>query len=122
LLKSHLTRIPRAHAPAAATGSLSGRLKLAGSDSSVTWTLKFSHLSGRAIHAGIYYGKAAKASELAMLLCNKCISGAHSYYRGSYVASPRFVRAILHGGAYVVIETKRNMKGEIRGRIKANAR
>ena len=120
-LKSHLTRIPRAQAPAAATGSLSGRLKLAGSDSSFTWTLKFSHLSGRALHAGIYYGKAAKPAELAMLLCNKCISGAHSYYRGSYVASTRFVRAIFRGRAYVVIQTKRSPHGEIRGRIKVKS-
>lgn len=118
-LKSHLAKMPPAHAPIGATASLTGRLKLAGSDSSFTWTLKFSHLSGRAVQAGIYFGKSAKASQLAMLLCNNCISGGKSYYHGSYVASPRFVRAIRHGHDYVIIQTQKNPKGEMRGRIKA---
>lgn len=121
VLKSHLAKMPRATHASAAAGSLTGMLKLAGDDSSFTWTLKFGHLSGTALRAGIYYGKVAKPSQLAMLLCNKCISGANSYYHGSYVASPPFVRAIRHGGAYVIIQTKRNPKGEIRGQIKATA-
>jgi hypothetical protein len=121
VLKSRLTRTASTVRAPHATGALTGTLTLAGETSTFTWTLTFRHLSGTAVNAGIYYGKAAKASQLAMLLCNKCSSGANSYYRGSYVASPTFVRAIRHGRAYVVIQTKKNPKGEVRGQIKAKA-
>ena len=43
---------------------------------------------------------------------------AQVYYHGSYVAGRRFVRAVLHNHAYVVVQTKRNPRGEIRGRIR----
>jgi hypothetical protein len=102
-----------------AAGRFTGRLVIAGNRSSFTWKLTSGHLSGVAVHAGIYFGKTAKPSQLAMLLCNKCSRTAQGYYRGSYVAGRRFVRAILHGRAYLVVQTKRNPRGEIRGRIKA---
>lgn len=117
-VKSRLERLPSLHSTRG-TGALRGKLKLAGNDSSFTWTLTFRHLSGKTVRAGIYFGKAAKPSQLAMLLCNGCTSGARSYYHGSYVDSPTFVRAIRGGHAYVVIQTKRHPKGEIRGRISA---
>ena len=118
-LKSHLTRTTSALGARRATGAFNGRLRIAGQNSSFTWRLKSARLSGPAIRAGIYFGKAAKASQLAMLLCNKCSSTAQGYYHGSYAADGRFVRAILRGRAYVVVQTKKNPKGEIRGRIKA---
>jgi CHRD domain len=120
-LKSRLTGTTSDIRTTHAAGAFQGKLKLAGKDSSFTWTLTFGHLSGRALHASIYFGKAAKQSQLAMLLCNKCSSGAQSYYQGSYVASPDFVQKILRGRAYVVVQTKRHPRGEIRGRIKATA-
>jgi hypothetical protein len=107
------------HAPTSAAGSLSGKLTLVGQNSTFTWKLTFRRLGSRAVHAGIYFGRIAKASELAMLLCNNCASGATGYYRGSFVASPNFVHAIRHGQAYVVIQTKKRPSGEIRGLIKA---
>jgi len=108
------------HAPHA-TGRFTAKLALSGKSSSLSWRLTFGHLSGAARRAGIYFGRSAKPSQLALLLCSDCSSGASSYYRGSYVASRRFVRAVLRGRAYVVIETRRNPKGEVRGRIKAKA-
>ena len=119
-LTSHMAGTTSKVRATRATGAFRGTLKLAAQDSSFTWTVTFRRLSGRALHAGIYFGKAGKPSQLAMLLCNKCISGAQSYYQGSYVATPSFVRTILRGHAYVVIQTKRHPKGEIRGRIKAS--
>ncbi|HEY3550827.1 MAG TPA: CHRD domain-containing protein [Gaiellaceae bacterium] len=104
-----------------ASGRFSGKLTLSGKNSGLTWTLTFAHLTGSARRAGIYFGKAAKPSQLALLLCNGCRSGATSYYHGSYVASGRFARAILRGRAYVVIQTRRNPRGEVRGRIRAKA-
>jgi hypothetical protein len=118
-LTSHLIRTASALDAAHATGKLTGKLTIAGKNSSFTWKLTSSHLSGAAVHAGIYFGRTAKASELAMLLCNYCSPTAQGYYHGSYVAGRRFVRAILRGRAYVVIQTKRDPRGEIRGRIRA---
>ena len=94
------------------------QVAIAGENSSFTWKLTSAHLSGAAVHAGIYFRKAAKASDLALLLCNYCRPSAQGYYHGSYVAGRRFVRAILGGHAFVVIQTKRNPRGEIRGAIK----
>jgi CHRD domain-containing protein len=121
LLKSQLQRTASTVGARRATGAFSGHLKIAGTNSTFTWSLRFRYLSGAALYAGIYFGKAAKPSQLAMLLCTKCISGANSYYRGAYVASPTFVRAIRDRRAYVVIQTRKNPKGEIRGLIKAQA-
>lgn len=120
VLRAHLRRMASAHDARHATGAFTSRLRIAGNNSRFTWKLRSRHLSGAAIHAGIYFGKAAKASQLAMLLCNYCSSTAEGYYHGSYVAERRFARAILHGRAYIVVQTKRNPNGEIRGRIKAS--
>ncbi|HEY6891603.1 MAG TPA: CHRD domain-containing protein [Solirubrobacter sp.] len=119
-LKAHLTQTASALSARHATGTFTSRLRIAGDNSSFTWKLTSGHLSGAALHAGIYFGRAAKASQLAMLLCNKCSPTAQGYYHGSYVSSRRFVRAILHERAYVVVQTKKNPKGEILGRIKPN--
>jgi hypothetical protein len=118
VLKARLTRTASTVHAAHAEGAFTAKLTIAGKNSSFTSTLTFSHLSGAAIHAGIYFGKTAKPFELALSLCNSCSSGAETYYHGSYVASRRFVRAALHGGAWVVIQTKGNPKGEVLGQIK----
>jgi hypothetical protein len=118
-LRAHLARTASSLGAAHAAGKFTGRLRLAGKNSSFTWKLTSRHLTGTAVHAGIYFGKAAAPSQLAMLLCNNCSGSAAGYYRGSYVAGRRFVRAILHGRAYLVVQTKRNPRGEVRGRITA---
>jgi hypothetical protein len=118
-LTAHLTRTTSAVSARHATGTFTGKLIIAGKNSSFTWKLTSVHLSGAALHAGIYFGKGARPSKLAMLLCNACSPLAQGYYHGPYVAGRRFVRAILRGHAYVVMQTKRNPHGEIRGRIRA---
>lgn len=117
-LTSHLKRTPSAVHARKATGNFTGKLIISGTNSSFTWKLTSVHLSGTALHAGIYFGKAAKASQLAMLLCNRCSRVAQGYYHGSYVAGRRFARAVLRGRAYLVVQTRRNPRGEIRGRIR----
>ena len=105
---------------AGASGLLTGRLTVAGKKSSFTWTLSFKHLSGTATRADIYFGARGKTGSLVLPLCVKCQApSAHGAYVGSYVASATFVRTILHGGAYAVVGTKKNPKGEIRGQIRA---
>jgi hypothetical protein len=106
---------------AGATGTLTGKLTLAGKKSSFTWTLTLHHLSGIAAHADIYFSSGKKGT-LALPLCVKCQApAAHGAYIGPYVATPSFVKTIVHGGAYAIVITKQNPKGEIRGQIKANA-
>ena len=105
-----------------ARGLLTGKLTVAGKKSSFVWTLSFKNLSGKAIHADIYFGARGKAATLALPLCVKCQApSAHGAYIGPYVANATFVRTILHGGAYAVVVTKKNPKGEIRGQIKATS-
>jgi hypothetical protein len=118
-LTAHLTRTTSAVGARKASGRFTGKLIISGKNSSFTWKVTSAHLSGAALHAGIYFGKVATASKLAMLLCNACNPAARGYYHGSYVAGRRFVRAILRGHAYVVIQTKRSPRGEIQGRIKS---
>ena len=118
-LSAHLTRTTSALGARKATGRFTGKLIISGKNSSFTWKVTSAHLSGAALRAGIYFGKVATAPKLAMLLCNACSPAAQGYYHGSYVAGRRFVRAILRGHAYVVIQTKRSPRGEVRGRIKA---
>jgi hypothetical protein len=103
------------------SGSLSGKLTVAGKKSKFVWTLTFHHLSGTATRASIYFGTGSK-STLALPLCVKCQAPtAHGAYVGPYVANQAFLRRILHGGAYVVVATKKNPKGEIRGQIKTTS-
>ena len=104
-----------------ANGTLSGKLVVAGKKSSFTWTLTLHHLSGTATHADIYFGTGKKVS-LALPLCVKCqLPSAHGAYVGPYVATQTFVKTVLRGGAYAIIATKLNPKGEIRGQIKATS-
>jgi hypothetical protein len=104
-----------------ASGTLTGKLTIAGKKSSFTWTLTFRHLSGTALRADIYFGN-GKTGLLALPLCRKCQApSAHGAYVGPYVANASFVRKILHGGAYAVVGTKTNPRGEIRGQIKTTA-
>jgi hypothetical protein len=122
LLKASLSpkaAVPAAKDAAAATGSLSAKLTVAGKKSSFVWTLTVKHLSGAPTKATIYYGKPGKVGQVALPLCVKCQTpSTRGAYIGSYVASSTFVRAMLHGGAYVEVATRKNPKGEVRGQIR----
>jgi len=114
--------VPAAKDATGASATMSAKFVVSGKKSSFTWTLTFKHLSGVPTKATIYYGKAGKVGQVALPLCVKCqMPSAHGAYIGSYVASPTFIRAMLHGGAYVNVSTKKNPKGEVRGQIKLAA-
>jgi hypothetical protein len=122
LLKATLSskqEVPAPHDATAAKGVFTAKLVVDGKKSSFVWQLRFSGLSGRATASHVHYGAAGKAGGVALPLCVPCINPAHGEYRGPYVATATFLKAILHGGAYVNIHTKLNPKGEIRGQIKA---
>jgi hypothetical protein len=102
-----------------AKGVFTGKLILAGKKSRLTWRLRFSNLSGRAVSAELHFGRTGKTGGVALPLCHPCLVGASGAYTGAYVASATFRKPLLHKGIYVTVTTKRNRKGEIRGQIKA---
>ena len=111
--------VPAAKDATGASATMSAKFTVAGKKSSFTWTLTFKHLSGVPTKATIFYGKSGKVGQVALPLCVKCqMPSAHGAYIGSYVASPTFIQAMLHGGAYVNVSTKKNPNGEVRGQIK----
>jgi hypothetical protein len=113
--------IPAPKSAHGATGLLTGRLTLDGKRSRLTWRLKFSHLTGRAVSAELHFGRAGKTGGVAFTLCHPCLVGASGAYKGAYLASPTFRKPLLHGGIYAIVRTKLNPKGEIRGQVKATA-
>ncbi len=82
----------------------------------LSWRLTFSGLSGPALAAHVHLGKAGVAGAVAVPLCGPCASGAHSATTVSAAVSA----ALLHGGAYVNVHTKKNPNGEIRGQVSAD--
>jgi len=98
----------------AARGTFSGTLTARGSTAKIAWRLIFTHLSGRALQAHIHRGKLGKAGPISVTLCAPCRSG----LRGTVKVTPRVVRAIKSGAAYLNVHTRKNPNGEIRGQIR----
>jgi hypothetical protein len=125
LLKATLngrSEVPSPKDATGAKGTFTAKLTVAGRKSTFVWKLKFSGLSGRAVASHVHYGVAGKAGQIALPLCVPCVSSpSHGEYKGPYVATATFVKAVLHGGAYVDVHTKKNPNGEIRGQVKATA-
>jgi hypothetical protein len=95
----------RASAAGHLTAKLTGR--------TLSWTLTFSHLSGRPTHATLNKGIRGVSGAAFKSLCRYCTSGAHGTL--TLTASQR--DTLLRGRAYVNVFTARNTHGEIRGQI-----
>jgi hypothetical protein len=105
------------------TGTLTGKM--------LTWRLTYSGLSGPALGAHIHLGKAgAYKWEPVLGLCGfladeplNCKPGVHGtavVHDGTFyaISAKHILKAILDGGAYVNIHTRKNYNyGEIRGQI-----
>ena len=102
-----------------AKGALTGKLTINGAKSSFVWQLRYSGLSGPA-SAYVHVGAPGKAGPVSLPICVPCVNTAHGEYRGPYVATPTFLKTILHGGMYANVRTKLNPKGEIRGQLTAS--
>ena len=94
---------------ASAAGHLTAKL----TGKTLSWTLTFSHLSGRATHASLNKGIRGVNGAAFKSLCRYCTSGTHGTL--TLTASQR--DTLLRGRAYVNIFTARNTHGEIRGQI-----
>ncbi len=92
------------------TGSFTGTIR----GGRLTWTLRFSGLTGPAGAAHIHLALAGAANPVPTVpLCGPCRSG----QRGTAPVTAAVARRILRGGAYVNIHTGRNKAGEVRGQI-----
>jgi hypothetical protein len=79
----------------------------------LSWTLTFSHLSGRPTHTTLNKGIRGVNGAAFKVLCRYCVSPRHGTL--TLTASQR--DSLLRGRAYVNIFTGRNTHGEIRGQI-----
>lgn len=101
-----------------ASGVFTATLTLSGKKGTFLWKLTFKNLSGPAIAAHVHIGAPGKAGPIAIPLCGRCTAAAHGSYTGPIGANPTLLKALLHGGAYANVHTKKNPNGEIRGQIK----
>jgi hypothetical protein len=102
--------VPKAKAPAGATGTFSATL----AGNKLKWKLTFSHLSGPATAAHIHKGGSTVAGPVIVPLCGPC----HSGQTGTATVPAAAVKAIEHSKVYVNVHTKKNAAGEIRSQVK----
>ncbi len=106
--------VPKATAPAAATGAFAATVKESGNTRTVTWKLTYAHLSGAGFAAHIHKGKPGVPGPVIVSLCGPC----HSGQMGTAHVTDAVANAIEHGLTYVNVHTKKNPNGEIRGQVK----
>jgi hypothetical protein len=94
------------------TGSL---LRYSNGRSRLSWKLSYRHMSSRVTRAELVVPPAkGKLGAVAVQLCRSCKANAHG------VVAPIFkfsTTALLTRPTWVIVSTKKNRKGEIRGRI-----
>lgn len=97
-----------------ARGTFTAVLTPVGASSTIAWRLTFRGLTGPAAAAHIHVGPRGKAGPVLAALCAPCKPNA----RGTVTVHGQAARqAMLSGGAYVNVHTKRNPIGELRGQI-----
>jgi hypothetical protein len=97
-----------------ASGTFTATVAKLGATGTITWRLRFSRLTGRAVAAHIHIGQRGKAGPVAVPLCGPCRNGA----RGTSNLTAATLAALEAGRAYVNVHTPTNPAGEIRGQIR----
>ena len=97
-----------------ATGVLSGTLAITGAHGTLTWKLTYAGLSGKARGAELHRGAPGRRGPLVAALCAPCRPGAH----GTTPLTAERVKAARNSGLYVVVTTRKNPAGEIRGQLR----
>ncbi|HEX4747322.1 MAG TPA: CHRD domain-containing protein [Gaiellaceae bacterium] len=98
-----------------ATGTFTTMLAKLGTTGTVTWRLRFSRLTGRAIAAHIHVARVGRAGPVAVALCGPCRNG----QRGTANLTAATLAALQAGRGYVNVHTPKNPGGEIRGQIRS---
>lgn len=114
LIRANLTAGQVVPTPSHVNGDAGGAFSATVAGRRITWRMTFRGLTGRATRAEIHYGRRGRSGGLAVPLCSRCTSG----ITGSVLNASQTLRtALLNGRAYVIVLTKRNPQGEIRGQI-----
>ncbi len=98
-----------------ASGRFTGTLlRHSNGRSKLTWSLEYRHMSSRVTRAELVIPAQGKQGAVAVQLCRSCKASAHGVVTPILKSS---TKALLTRPAWVVVYTKKNRKGEIRGRV-----
>jgi hypothetical protein len=98
-----------------ASGRFAGSLLRYNSGRSrLSWSLRYQHMSSRVTRAELVMPATQGHGAVAVLLCRSCKANAHGIV--APILKPS-TNALLTRTAWAVVYTKKNRKGEIRGRI-----
>ena len=96
---------------AKATGSFTGDI----TGTKLTWTLKFSGLTGPATAAHIHLGAMGASGKVVVPLCGPC----KSPVKGTATLTKALLKDLKVHKLYVNVHTAKNPNGEIRGQLAA---
>jgi hypothetical protein len=94
---------------AKASGSFTGDI----TGTKLTWTLKFSHLTGPATAAHIHLGAMGVSGNVVVPLCTPC----KSPVKGTAKLTKALLKDLKVHKLYVNVHTAKNPNGEIRGQL-----
>ena len=98
-----------------ASGQFTGTLRsYTNGRSKLSWTLRYRHVSSRVTSAELVVAAQGKRGAVAVQLCRSCKANAHGVLSPILPAS---TKALQTRPSWAVVYTKKNRKGEIRGRI-----
>jgi len=92
-----------------ASGSFTGDI----TGTKLTWTLKFSHLTGPATAAHIHLGVMGASGKVVVPLCGPC----KSPVKGTATLTKALLKDLKTHKLYVNVHTAKNPNGEIRGQL-----
>jgi plastocyanin len=96
-----------------ANGLFTGTLERGRTGGTLSWQLSFNRLTGPALAAHIHAGRPGRSGGILIPLCGPCRAGA----TGTVDVPATAMQALLSGGTYVNVHTKKNSGGEIRGQL-----
>jgi hypothetical protein len=98
-----------------ASGRFTGTLlSYSNGRSRLSWTLTYRHLGSRVTNAELLVPAKGKQGAVAVQLCRSCKANAHGVVTPILPAS---TKALQTRTTWAIVYTKKNRKGEIRGRI-----
>ena len=101
--------------PTSASGRFTGTvLSSSNGRSKLSWTLTHRHLGSRVTSAELVIPAQGKQGAVSVQLCRSCKANPHGVVSPILPAS---TKALQTRTTWVIVYTKRNSKGEIRGRI-----
>jgi hypothetical protein len=98
-----------------ASGRFTGTLlRYSNGRSRLSWSLKYRHMSSRVIGADLVVPAKGAQGVVAVQLCRRCKASAHGVVTPILKLS---TKALMTRTSWAIVYTKKNRKGEIRGRI-----